>query len=254
MSFIKSTALLIFVCLLSACVTTMEKETSKYQPEKALATHIKLGLGYISENNLDSARFHLMKAAAIAPKDAGMLNGRGLLYQLEGEPELAEKSFQMALREDKNFTAARLNYATFLYNKERYKEAYDSYERASEDLNYDRRATTLYGLGLTAMKLGRTDRGIAAFTQAVMLQSDMAPPYLELADYYLTIKDYAMSRKSLTQFERLSRPTARSLWIGIQIERVFGNQDKEASQALSLKNMYPYSKEYLEFKQVQERQ
>jgi type IV pilus assembly protein PilF len=37
--------------------------------------------------------------------------------------------------------------------------------------------------------------------------------------------------------------------LGIQLEKVFGNKDKEASLALILKNNFPYSKEYLEYKQ-----
>ena len=220
-------------------------------PEKALETHIKLGLGYLGENNLDSARFHLNKASEIAPRDVGVLNGRALLFQLEGEPELAEKSFKAALREDKAFTQGRLNYATFLYNKERYAEAYEHYEIASEDLNYDRRTVALYGVGISAQKIGREERAVAAFKQSVLLQRNMSPAHIELADYYLREKDYALAKKHLTLFETYSRPSARSLWLGIQIERVFGNKDKEASQALSLRNLFPYSKEYLEFKKSQ---
>lgn len=243
--------LMILLVVMTGCVTTMERETTKLDPQKALATHIQLALGYIGENNLDSARFHLNKAAAIDDENPGMLNGRGLLYQLEGEPELAEKNFKQALREDRNFSQARLNYATFLYGHKRYQEAYDHYEIASQDLNYDRRAITLYGVGLSAMKLGRTERAVAAFQQSVLLQRDLVLSHIELADHFLQQKDYAAAKRHLTAFEKASKPTARSLWMGIQIDRVFGNKDKEASQALMLKNLYPYSKEYLEFKQGQ---
>lgn len=249
------TRILLLIALLvvvTGCVTTMEKEASKPDPEKALATHIQLALGYIGENSLDSARFHLNKAAAIDDDNPGMLNGRGLLYQLEGEPELAEKNFKQALREDKTFTQARLNYATFLYGHQRYQEAYDNYEIASQDLNYDRRAIALYGVGLSAQKLGRTERSVAAFQHSVLLQRDLALSHIELADHFLQQKDYAAAKRHLNAFDKASRPTARSLWMGIQIDRVFGNKDKEASQALMLKNLYPYSKEYLEFKQGQE--
>lgn len=244
------TALLV---LLSGCVTTMEKEVAKVQPEKALATHIQLGLGYLRENNLDSARFHFTKAADIAPNDAGMLNGRGLLYQLEGEPKLAEESFKKALRADKNFTQARLNYATFLYGKERYEEAYEHYETASDDIGYDRRAVALYGVGISALKIGKKDRALAALKQSALLDRSFAPAHLELASYYFDVEDFTECKKSLTKFEQLSQPSARSLWLGIRIERIFGNKDKESSQVLSLKNLYPYSPEYLEYRKIQGR-
>ncbi|HEY0894045.1 MAG TPA: type IV pilus biogenesis/stability protein PilW, partial [Cellvibrio sp.] len=41
-----------------------------------------------------------------------------------------------------------------------------------------------------------------------------------------------------------------ALLLGIRLERVFGNKDKEASYLLVLKNRFPYSKEYLEYKQT----
>ncbi|UTA49179.1 type IV pilus biogenesis/stability protein PilW [Simiduia sp. 21SJ11W-1] len=251
MSTVKITVLLAILGLMSGCITTMEKDAPKMKPEKALETHIRLGLGYIGENNLDSARFHLNKAAEIKPSDPGVLNGKGLLYQLEGEPGLAEKAFKEALRRDRDFTQARLNYATFLYGKERYQEAYENYEIASEDLNYDRRATALYGLGMAAKKLGRNERALAAFNHSVLLQRNFSASHLELADFYLQQKDYAKAKQHLTAYEVYSRPSARSLWLGIQIERIFGNKDKEASQALSLKSLYPYSQEYLEYKKSQ---
>lgn len=242
----------VLVFMLSGCVTTMEKDVSKPNPEKALATHVKLGLGYIGEKNLDSARFHLNKAYELDSGDPGMLNGRGLLYQLEGEPELAEKHFKQALRKDPSFTQARLNYATFLFNHNRFQEAYDHYLKASEDLNYERRAVCLYGVGASAMKLGREERAVASFEHAVLLQPSLAAAHLELADIRLKEKKYAEAKRSLSQYERYAKASSRSLWIGIQIERVFGNKDKEASQALSLKNLFPYSKEYLEYKKSKE--
>lgn len=244
--------IVLFLSVLSGCVTTMEKDVSKPNPEKALATHVQLGLGYIGANNLDSARFHLNKAYEINPKDPGMLNGRGLLYQLEGEPELAEKHFKKALSIKPDFTQARLNYATFLFNHERFQEAYDNYQRASEDLGYDRRAVCLYGVGMSALKLNREERAVAAFEHAVLLQPNLAAAHLELADYHLRRQEYSEAKKSLAAYERSAKASPRSLWIGIQIERVFGNKDKEASQALSLKNLFPYSKEYLQYKQSME--
>ncbi|BFM11140.1 type IV pilus biogenesis/stability protein PilW [Simiduia litorea] len=253
MSLVKTSVLFGLLIMLSGCITTMEKDVAKVNPEKALATHVQLGLGYIRENNMDSARFHLTKAAELAPNDPGMLNGRGLLYQLEGEPKLAEESFKKALREDSNFTSARLNYATFLYGKERYKDAYEQYEKASDDLGYDRRAVALYGVGIAGLKLGKNDRALAAFKQSVMLDKGLAPAHLELAGYYFDVKDYAECKKSLDKFEKLSRPTARSLWLSIRIEQIFGNKDKEASQVMSLKNMFPYSPEYLDYKKSQGR-
>lgn len=250
-SLFKTGLIVIVAFTLVSCITTMDKEAIKVDPDKALASHIQLGLGYLAESNLDSARFHINKAAEMDSDNPGMLNARALLYQMEGEPQLAEKSFKKALSEDRKFTQARLNYATFLYGAKRYKEAYENYEIASDDLNYKRRAVALYGVGISAKEIGKHERAIAAWKHSVLLQSNLAPSLIELADYYFQQGDYALTKQYLTQHDQVTRSTARSLWLGIRIERIFGNKDKESSQVLSLKNLFPYSQEYLEYKQGQ---
>ena len=62
-------------------------------------------------------------------------------------------------------------------------------------------------------------------------------------------KDYTSAKQYFDQFAKIAKPSARSLWLGIRIERIFGNQDKEASYAVALKGMFPYSKEYLAYKE-----
>lgn len=94
-------------------------------------------------------------------------------------------------------------------------------------------------------------RALAAFQHALNLNPRLAPAAIELAEYSFAERDYASAKKYLDQFVRSNnRQTPRSLWLGIRIERIFGNKDKEASYALALKNMHPYSKEYLEYKNL----
>ena len=77
------------------------------------------------------------------------------------------------------------------------------------------------------------------------------PAAIELAELYFEDRVYPDAKKYLDIFGANSRQSARSLWLGIRLERIFGNKDKEASYALALKNLHPYSKEYLEYKRLQ---
>ncbi len=121
---------------------------------------------------------------------------------------------------------------------------------AGEDLAYADRAEVLVNVGRTATKLGNTARAESAFAHANLLNAKLTAPYIELAELNFQKKDYAESKRFLDQYASLRNHTARSLLLGIRIERIFGNKDKEASYALLLKNRYPYSKEYLEYKQT----
>jgi type IV pilus assembly protein PilF len=67
-------------------------------------------------------------------------------------------------------------------------------------------------------------------------------------------REYAQAKLYLDEYSANAKHTPRSLWLGIRLERIFGNKDKEASYALSLKNLHPYSKEYLDYKNYIEEQ
>lgn len=246
--------LLLSVCtllLLTACVTeTNSRSNVTVDKKKALELHIKLATGYIQKKNRESARHHLRKAFELDKNAPGAMAAMGRLYELEGEPELAEEQYQQVLRRNKQFTEARNYYGLFLYRSKRYEEALREFEIAAADLGYDTRAQVLVNVGRTALKLGKMDRAESAFAHASVLDPKLATPYIELAEIHFDKKDYAESKRHLDQYSAMRNSSARSLLLGIRIERVFGNKDKEASYLLQLKNRFPYSKEYLEYKQT----
>lgn len=235
---------------LGGCVTeTNERFKTEIDEDKALELHIKLADGYIRNSNRESARHHLRKAFELDKNSAPATAAMARLYQLEGEPELAEENFKRALQRDKKLTQARNDYGLFLYRSKRYEEALKELETAAADLDYDNRARVLVNVGRTALKLGKNERAETVFKHASILDRQLAAPLIELADISFQRQDYANAKTFLDRFTTLTRPTARSLLLGIRIEKTFGNKDKEASYVMALKNLYPYSKEYLEYKQ-----
>ena len=243
----RSALVALLLTLLQGCVSSGGPKKVKVDKQKALETHIQLGVSYIRNKNLDLARHHFNKAYAIDPNAPGAHNGRALLYQLEGEPKLAEEHFKKALKSDANYTVARNNYGGYLYQQKRFQEAYNEFDRVSRDLDYPRRSVALLSLGRTALKLKRVDRAQAALAQALVLQPRLGAAMAELAQIHFDKGEYAESQQYLSDFSEISRQSARTLWLGIQIERIFKNPDKEASYAMALKNMHPYSKELLEY-------
>ena len=238
------------VLLVSGCVTTTDdRSKANVDKNKALELHIQLAEGYIQNQNRESTRHHLRKAFELDKDSAAATAAMARLYQLEGEPELAEEHYLLALRRDKSMTRARNQYALFLYRSKRYEDAYAQFETAAADLDYDERARILVNLGRCALKLGKNERAEQVFKHATVLNRQLASPFIELADLSFQQQDYANAKGYLNQYWALTRSTARSLLLGIRIERTFGNKDKEASYVLALRNMYPYSKEYLEYKQ-----
>ncbi|WP_232305508.1 type IV pilus biogenesis/stability protein PilW [Gilvimarinus polysaccharolyticus] len=240
--------------VLSACVSTVPASKYQVDEDKALSSHVELALKYIESKNRESARHHLRKAFELDSNSLDATFATAMLYQLEGEPKLAEEYFKKTLRQDSGYTRARNNYGAFLFGRERYAEAYDQFYRASEALDYDNRAEVMVNLGRTALKLNEPEKAKEAFERANRINAGMPAVKYELAALYFEQGDYASAKRYLDAYGQIARPAPQTLLLGIKLERIFGNKDREASYVMALKNKYPYSQEYLEYKQITQEQ
>lgn len=256
-SHLRSIKIILFpllVLFLISCVQTTYPKVKKVDKQKSLESYIALGMAYLDRNDRDASRRNFEKALEIDSDSHEAHNGMGLLYELNGEMTLAETSFKRAISEDRNYTQARVNYGVFLYRQQRFTEAYDNFELASKDLKYDRRALVLAYVGQTAQKLNNGVRAKSAFEHSINIDNQLSLPIIELAQISFDEQDYAAAKNYLDRYTRIEKPSPKSLWLGIQIERIFGNKDKESSYALALRNLHPYSKEYLEYKKLLDQQ
>ncbi|MCO1333831.1 type IV pilus biogenesis/stability protein PilW [Microbulbifer sp. OS29] len=244
-------AALLLSIFLGGCVTTGMPERQEVDLEKALETHVQLGLRYLQDpDNREQSRRHLNKALELGKKNPMAHHGLALLYQVDGELDIAESHFEKALRYSDGFSMAHTNYGVFLYKQERYKEALKQFEYASTDLTYNRRSFALVNYGRTAARLGLIEKAKEAYSRALALNPNLALALIEMAELKFTDGDYSQSKQYLDRYGKRSRQTPQSLWLGVRIEKVFGNRDKELSYALALKNLYPYSAETLKYQEL----
>ena len=66
----------------------------------------------------------------------------------------------------------------------------------------------------------------------------------QFGDLYFTGGDFVRSKQYFDSFNSMARSTARSLWLGIRLSHVQGDQNQLSSYALALKNLFPDSPEY----------
>jgi len=213
-------------------------------------TYVQLGMSYLNKGNREGAIGAFSSALELDKKSAEAHQGIALIYQLNGETKLAEKSFRKALKSRADFSMSGIenSFGRFLLENGRIEEALPYFERASKDLHYRGRAKAVLMVGRCSVALGNNVRAKGAFEHALNLSPRLAAAALELAEISFTERDYTRAKKYLDQYANNARHSPRSLWLGIRIERIFGNKDKEASYALSLKNLHSYSQEYLDYK------
>ncbi|MFZ2209478.1 MAG: type IV pilus biogenesis/stability protein PilW [Porticoccaceae bacterium] len=223
------------------------EKTGAEKRQDALNSYIELGLGYIGENNRDQARLNLLRALEIDSRSPAANNGMALLYQIERDSARAEEYFKKALAYDRDFTQARNNYAVFLVTQNRVEEAYEQFNLASRDVDYQLRPQVFLSLGAVAAKLGKTREAKDAWERAMALDKGLPGPYLELANMYFDQGDFPEAKRFLDHHARLTKPSARSLWLAVRLEDAFGNTDGVASKGLALRKLFPYSREAVDY-------
>lgn len=230
--------------LLSACVTSYDRPIQEVDMAKAMQTHIKLGLDYLRQNNLNSARFHFNKALKIDSKSSGAYAGMAVLMLREGDDARADQFYRKAISFDPGYSLARNNYGSFLYERQRYAEALAQFTAAADDLAYERRALAFVNVGLSQVKLGQQAGAESAFVRALKLDPNMSRAYIEMAQIAFAKAEYPAAAQLLSRYQYMQRPTPRSLLLQIKIARKMGDKNQEASAGLALKNLFPSSSEY----------
>jgi type IV pilus assembly protein PilF len=236
--------LLLAAVLLGGCVSDSGQSKRKVNSKDQMEALLGLGVGYIRNREYGRAKENLTKALALDPDSAQAHNLFGLLFQLEGEADLADDYFRRAIRLDPKFSMARNNYGAFLFEQGRYLEAINQLQICAEDRLYGARSQVFENLGVSYQRLGRTVEAEAAFVKSLQLNQEQPRALLELAEIRFQQRTYTEANQLFQRYGKLVQPSPRSLWLGIQLARVFNKADDEASQTLVLKNIFPTSKEY----------
>ena len=89
------------------------------------------------------------------------------------------------------------------------------------------------------------------YQKAVALDSNYTPAILELSQIKFDNKDYPSAQDYLVDYRsKVEKSSAKALLLGSKLSRIYEDADGEGSYVMALKNLYPTSKEYLEYIQT----
>ena len=248
---------LMFTVLLMGCVVESQdrlfKKPTKKDLDSALNDYVNISYEHSKAKRYDLAMMSVKRALDINSRSAMANNALALVYQHQGEMDQAEKSFKKALSYDSKFSVARMSYGNFLFAQKKYMDACKQYEKASSDSFYVQRADAFFNLGLCKEKVGDINAAEIAYRRCLGIDVNYVKTLLRMSFIQFEKNRLPVAKKLFDQYAKLNREqkktlTPDALLLGIKLEQRFGNKDKEASMALFLKNIYPYSKEYLEYK------
>jgi type IV pilus assembly protein PilF len=236
----------IAVLLLSGVLTACsfgQSQPDDLTPEKHADIYIQLGVGHMKEGKLETALAKLNRAIEINPNDPNAYNVRGLVFNRIGDNAKAEENFKRALSLSPDDPGILNNYGQFLCQVERGKEAEPLFDKAMNNPLYETPEIAQTNAGVCAAHAGNAEKAEVYFRKALNSNGEMATALLEMADLNLQKGQFIPARGYYQRYSAVAEQTARSLWIGIQIERKLGDKDALASYSVALKGKFPDSDE-----------
>lgn len=238
-------ALALFALLIGACQTTPSANSTEAPDErtKVAALNTQLGVEYMRDGDNALALKKFEKALKIDPKYVDAHNALGLLYSRLQEFDKAEDHFKAALRQDPNNSLALNNYGQFLCHQKRYAEGQARFLEALKNPLYVTPEIAYLNAGLCALQSGDTANAEEHFRAALEKNPSLAPALLNMAQLSYDRTDYTGAQRYLSRYLEVADHTSRSLALGIRLERALGDKDKVASYSMTLRNMFPDSRE-----------
>jgi type IV pilus assembly protein PilF len=238
------------VLILTACVTTERGGIgSKADKAQALELTLQLARQYVRDRNWEPAKRHLKTALEMDKTSPEIYEVMALVFQNTGEIQLAEQNYKKSIKLDSSYSRVRNNYGAFLYQQRRFKEAAEQLERVVADTLYENRGPAFENLGRCYIQLKELKKAEEVFRRAYLMNRNNFRVTYALADVYFQLDEYATSQRYFDAYRRLStRQSAEALWLGIRLADKFGNRDALSSFVLALKNLYPTSQQYLDYK------
>lgn len=228
--------------LLSGCAASTPK-TEESEVTRRADNYVQLGIEYAKQGDYNTAVAKLQKALEIEPDFANAHHVMALVYNRIGDKQQAEQHFKRALELDPNDSQTLNDYGLFLCAGGKHQAADELFARAVANPLNATPEIAHANAGLCAARAQNYPQAEKYLRAALADNPRLPTALLEMADISFRLNRYLPARGYLQRYLESARHSARSLWLGIRIERQLGDRDAAASYALALKSKYPDSEE-----------
>jgi len=237
-------ALVLAVLLIGGCATGNEPQVSREQAARAAEANTQLAVRYLQEDELQQALRKALKAIEQDPDSSAAHMVTGEIYSRLNEREQARSYFRRSIRLDADNASALNNYGRFLCSEGERERALELFERAAENPLYDRPEVPLTNAGRCLLRAGDGAEAERYFRRALQRNPRFPTALLNLAELRVDDEDYLSARAFYERYvDVVQRQGPASLWVGIRLADVAGDEDELASYSLLLRQRYPESEE-----------
>lgn len=221
------------------------KEQSESAKKESAILHTQLAGAYYNRGQYKIAIEEANKALLTNSSYAPAYNVLGLVYMNLHEDKLAKENFERALGIAPNDSETHNNFGWFLCQRMPGKmdQAIKHFMTALEDSLYLTPEMSNANAGTCELSRGNYKSAEMFFQKALVLKPAYSPALIGLAETHFMSGNLSAAKLNLSRYMSTSTPTARSLWLGVRIERKTGNRQSAASYASQLKKQFPNSEE-----------
>jgi len=214
------------------------------EPRNRARIHTDLAGAYMERGNMGVALEELRIAVAADPGYAPAHSMLGLVYMDLRENELAEQSLERALRLAPNDADINHNYGVFLCQTKREPDSIRYFMQAIKNPLYSAPWRSYSAAGVCTLRTKNPKEAEQYFERALRLEPDEPASLINLGQIRYKQGKLDEARRLVSRYNKLSDPSAESLWLALRIERKSGERVAEQSYANQLRRRYPASAEY----------
>lgn len=241
MTRLRSFILLSAMALLAGCAGSPERDTTDFK--KAAQLNAELGLNYMVQGKNEMAMDKLLKAIEYDSRSVEAHHYIAELYRRLDRRDKAADHFRRAADLAPDDSAIQNNYGVFLCAEKRYDEGAKRLLKAVENPVWPGRDQAYENLGQCQQDKGDMVKAEHYYREALKVNVNLPKSLLAMAGISLQQGNHISARAFLQRYAAVAQHTPRSLWLGIQIERVLGDRNALSSYGMSLRNNFPTAEE-----------
>lgn len=213
-------------------------------PRNRARVHTDLAAAYFERGNMGVALEELRIAVAADPSYAPAHSLFGLVYLDLREEKLAAQSFERALSLAPTDGDINHNYGVFLCQTKREPESVKYFMQAIKNPLYAAPWRSYSAAGVCTLRTNNVKDAEQYFERALRLAPDEPASLLNLGQIRYKQGKMDDARRLVSRYNKLTDPSAESLWLALRIERKSGQRVAEQSYATQLRRRFPGSAEY----------
>ena len=229
---------------LAGCGSPSVRDTPSNDENRSRAQlQTQLGIGYLRQGQTEVAFQRLRVAVEADPSYAPGHNALGLLYERLQQTDKAGAHYGRATELDPNFAPAHNNYGGWLCRHQRYPEAEEHFAKAADNPLYGVPELAYFNAGVCMQKKGDPVRAAELYRKSLQKNSKFPQALYAMSELSLAAEKHLSARAYLQRYLDEKPHTPRTLWLGVQIERVLRDKNALSSYSVLLRSKHPNAPE-----------